>query len=173
MRTPRDHFGRDRRLLPWLGFTTSEFSDRVSSTHLSKVEPCGPDTSAAVGRRDSNEIHSLRDTFAISREQPGPAHDEVLGAAIRESSEVPERSLENGPSNGERTPTPNQDESEHRSEPDALGDSIRTYLKQLGRLPRLTREQEIEISQRIEIAEQNFQTHLNRFGFISRVYLDT
>src|SRR5260221_4606470 len=46
------------------------------------------------------------------------------------------------------------------------------YLKQMGQVPLLTREQEVEISKRIEEAEINVQKHINRFGFIARAYLD-
>ena len=46
------------------------------------------------------------------------------------------------------------------------------YLKQMGQVPLLTREQEVEISKRIEEAELNVQKHINRFGFIARAYLD-
>ncbi len=46
------------------------------------------------------------------------------------------------------------------------------YLKQMGQVPLLTREQEVEISKRIEDAEARVQRHLNRFGFIARAHLD-
>jgi RNA polymerase primary sigma factor len=46
------------------------------------------------------------------------------------------------------------------------------YLKQMGQVPLLTREQEVEISKRIEEAELNVQKYTNRFGFIARAYLD-
>jgi RNA polymerase primary sigma factor len=42
----------------------------------------------------------------------------------------------------------------------------------MGQVPLLTREQEVEISKRIEDAELNVQKHINRFGFIARAYLD-
>jgi RNA polymerase primary sigma factor len=41
-----------------------------------------------------------------------------------------------------------------------------------GKVPLLTREQEVEISKRIEEAELSVQKHINRFGFIARAYLD-
>ena len=55
---------------------------------------------------------------------------------------------------------------------DILDDPVRMYLKQMGQVPLLTREQEVEISKRIEEAELNVQKYVNRFGFISRAYLD-
>src|SRR5213596_4208769 len=46
------------------------------------------------------------------------------------------------------------------------------YLKQMGQVPLLTREQEVEISKRIEEAENIVQKHINRFGFTARAHLD-
>jgi RNA polymerase primary sigma factor len=45
------------------------------------------------------------------------------------------------------------------------------YLKQMGQVPLLTREQEVEISKRIEEAEQDIRKTLARFGFIPDEYL--
>jgi RNA polymerase primary sigma factor len=50
-------------------------------------------------------------------------------------------------------------------------DPVRVYFKQMSRAPLLTREQEIEISQRIEDAEVNVQKQLCRFGFTATAYL--
>jgi RNA polymerase primary sigma factor len=55
---------------------------------------------------------------------------------------------------------------------DILDDPVRMYLKQMGQVPLLTREQEVEISKRIEDAELQVQAYINRFGFIPRAYLD-
>ncbi len=55
---------------------------------------------------------------------------------------------------------------------DILDDPVRMYLKQMGQVPLLTREQEVEISKRIEEAELKVQDILYRFGFIARAHLD-
>jgi RNA polymerase primary sigma factor len=55
---------------------------------------------------------------------------------------------------------------------DVLDDPVRMYLKQMGQVPLLTREQEVEISKRIEEAEEKLQDLLNQFGFIAREHLD-
>jgi RNA polymerase primary sigma factor len=55
---------------------------------------------------------------------------------------------------------------------DILDDPVRMYLKQMGQVPLLTREQEVEISKRIEDAENNVQKYVNKFGFIPRAYLE-
>ena len=54
---------------------------------------------------------------------------------------------------------------------DILDDPVRMYLKQMGQVPLLTREQEVEISKRIEDAETMVQKFLHRFGFIADEYI--
>ena len=54
---------------------------------------------------------------------------------------------------------------------DILDDPVRMYLKQMGQVPLLTREQEVEISKRIEDAEIEVQKYLHLFGFTTIGYL--
>ena len=54
---------------------------------------------------------------------------------------------------------------------DILDDPVRMYLKQMGQVPLLTREQEVEISKRIEDAEIEVQKFLHLFGFTASGYL--
>ncbi len=55
---------------------------------------------------------------------------------------------------------------------DILDDPVRMYLKQMGQVPLLTREQEVEISKRIEDAEIEVAKQLHNFGFIVDCYLE-
>jgi RNA polymerase primary sigma factor len=66
-----------------------------------------------------------------------------------------------------------QEEEEDKTEAklDILDDPVRMYLKQMGQVPLLTREQEVEISKRIEDAETMVQKYLHRFGFIATEYI--
>ncbi|MBV9274630.1 MAG: RNA polymerase sigma factor RpoD [Verrucomicrobia bacterium] len=64
------------------------------------------------------------------------------------------------------------EEDEKDQKLDILDDPVRMYLKQMGQVPLLTREQEVEISKRIENAEMMVQKFINRFGFISRAHID-
>jgi RNA polymerase primary sigma factor len=54
---------------------------------------------------------------------------------------------------------------------DVLDDPVRMYLKQMGQVPLLTREQEVEISMRIEEAEINARKLFGIFGFATDAYL--
>src|SRR5207302_3426169 len=65
-----------------------------------------------------------------------------------------------------------EEEEKREAKLDILDDPVRMYLKQMGQVPLLTREQEVEISKRIEEAENMVQKHINRFGFIARAHLD-
>ncbi|MFA5043802.1 MAG: RNA polymerase sigma factor RpoD [Kiritimatiellia bacterium] len=68
-----------------------------------------------------------------------------------------------------------QAEKEERAEQarsmDVMDDPIRTYLHQMGQVPLLTRNQEVEICKRIEEAEINSRALFKRFGFSMEAYL--
>ena len=80
-----------------------------------------------------------------------------------------------GPKDGDQQQSGTKDEEEpekSNDKLDILDDPVRMYLKQMGQVPLLTREQEVEISMRIEDAELNVQKFVNKFGFIPRAYLE-
>jgi RNA polymerase primary sigma factor len=54
---------------------------------------------------------------------------------------------------------------------DSLDDPVRMYLKEMGRVPLLTRVQEVEISKRIEEAETGMRRILYRFGFTGKEHI--
>ncbi len=68
-----------------------------------------------------------------------------------------------------------KEEKEEKAKPgqrvDVLDDPVRMYLKQMGQVPLLTREQEVEISMRIEEAEINARHLFGQFGFTTHAYL--
>ncbi|HTL78316.1 MAG TPA: RNA polymerase sigma factor RpoD [Candidatus Babeliales bacterium] len=75
---------------------------------------------------------------------------------------------------GKKDADEEEEEEEGRAAPkvDILDDPVRMYLKQMGQVPLLTRDQEVQISKRIEEAEGMVQKHLSRFGFVARGHLD-
>ena len=54
---------------------------------------------------------------------------------------------------------------------DILDDPVRMYLKQMGQVPLLTREQEVEISKRIERAEGEVKRIIYSLGFAAKEHL--
>ena len=63
------------------------------------------------------------------------------------------------------------EEEEERGRLDVLDDPVRMYLKQMGQVPLLTREQEVEISKRIEAAEAEFRRVVYNFGFAAKEHI--
>jgi RNA polymerase primary sigma factor len=62
-------------------------------------------------------------------------------------------------------------EEDEKSRLDVLDDPVRMYLKQMGQVPLLTREQEVEISKRIEDAEHDLQKTVYSLGFAAKEHL--
>jgi len=64
-----------------------------------------------------------------------------------------------------------KDEEEDDRRLDSLDDPVRMYLKQMGAVPLLTREQEVEISKRIETAENELCQIVCRLGFAAKEHV--
>ncbi len=62
-------------------------------------------------------------------------------------------------------------EDDEKARLDILDDPVRMYLKQMGQVPLLTREQEVEISKRIENAENEFRRIIYSFGFAGKEHI--
>jgi RNA polymerase primary sigma factor len=71
----------------------------------------------------------------------------------------------------DRIKQPDPDEDEEKMRLDILDDPVRMYLKQMGQVPLLTREQEVEISKRIEDAENEIKLIVYRFGFAGKEHI--
>ena len=54
---------------------------------------------------------------------------------------------------------------------DILDDPVRMYLRQMGKVPLLTRDQEVEICKRIETAEEEARRIIHGFGFAGKEHL--
>ena len=71
----------------------------------------------------------------------------------------------------DRIKQPEQEDEDEKARLDILDDPVRMYLKQMGQVPLLTREQEVEISKRIEVAENESKRILHRFGYAGKEYI--
>ncbi|MGA2556403.1 MAG: RNA polymerase sigma factor RpoD [Verrucomicrobiota bacterium] len=71
----------------------------------------------------------------------------------------------------DRIKQPEPDEDEEKVRLDILDDPVRMYLKQMGQVPLLTREQEVEISKRIEDAENEIKRIVYGFGFAGKEHI--
>ena len=71
----------------------------------------------------------------------------------------------------DRVKQPEPEEEEDKTRLDILDDPVRMYLKQMGQVPLLTREQEVEISKRIETAENELKRIIYGFGFAGKEHI--
>jgi len=71
----------------------------------------------------------------------------------------------------DRIKQPEPEDEDEKVRLDILDDPVRMYLKQMGQVPLLTREQEVEISKRIEAAENDFKLIIYSFGFAAKEHL--
>ena len=71
----------------------------------------------------------------------------------------------------DRVKQPELDDQEEKARLDILDDPVRMYLKQMGQVPLLTREQEVEISKRIETAEIELKRIIYQFGFAAKEHI--
>ena len=71
----------------------------------------------------------------------------------------------------DRVKQPEPEEDEEKTRLDILDDPVRMYLKQMGQVPLLTREQEVEISKRIETAENELKHIVYSFGFAGKEHI--
>jgi RNA polymerase primary sigma factor len=63
------------------------------------------------------------------------------------------------------------EEGEESGRFDILDDPVRMYLRQMGKVPLLTREQEVEICKRIEAAEKETRRIIYGFGFAAKEHM--
>jgi len=71
----------------------------------------------------------------------------------------------------DRVKQPEPEEEEDKARLDILDDPVRMYLKQMGQVALLTREQEVEISKRIETAETELKKIIYSFGFAGKEHI--
>ncbi len=139
---------------------------------------------------DSPEIQEkIRDMIKLAKEQGYLTYDDInesLGNDIVDPQDydtIMERlrsmafdiiDASDVDSYADRRSRDNEEEDEDEkleAKMDILDDPVRMYLKQMGQVPLLSREEEVAISQKIEKAEKKVQEYIHKFGFIVNSYL--
>ena len=64
-----------------------------------------------------------------------------------------------------------EEEEKEKGRLDILDDPVRMYMRQMGKVPLLTREQEVAICKRMEAAEQDQQRFIYSFGFAAKEHI--
>ena len=140
-----------------------------------------PAPAAAPADRAAELAGKIKELVQLAKEQGNLTFDDI-SEALPESLSTPEaldeifaklRELEiEIVDQAEVDTAKDADEEEVESRHlDALDDPVRMYLKQMGAVPLLTREQEVEISKRIEKAENELRAVVYSFGFAGKEHL--
>ncbi len=154
-------------------------SDNSSAVEeaLAKVSPASPEGTSTAGINEK-----IKGLIRLSKEQGYLTWDDI-NEALPESVENQEEIdnvlsilqnleieiLEPDQVEEYKQKVEEAEEEESRtSNNDILDDPVRMYLKQMGQVPLLTREQEVEISKRIETAELKAQEALFEAAVIGR-----
>ena len=148
-----------------------------------RVESAAIQTLHPVSQNGSNPALSerIKELVRLAREQGHLTYND-LNEALPENAMTPEmleeifsklRTLEIeivDQAEVDRVKTPGSEE-EDTDRLDAADDPVRTYLKQMGQVALLTREQEVEISKRIEAAEIEVRKIIYGLGFAGKEHV--
>jgi len=118
------------------------------------------------GRLTYEELNNLLPEDVASPEEI----DELLTLLGKENIEIVDKPSSPAPRTEEREET-EQEEAPEVPELKALDDPVKMYLRQMGQIPLLTREQELALAQKIEAAELTFRDRVLRLPFVRRELL--
>ncbi len=158
---------------------------------MSKSKPNQPEPAQGTGRATNGDLavavvalaEKIKELVRLAQEQGQLTFDDVSEVLTEEFSAPPQldhvfaklRELEIevvDAAEMDRVKLANAEETdEDESRLDALDDPVRMYLKQMGAVPLLTREQEVEISKRIEAAETELRNVIYSFGFTGKEHI--
>jgi RNA polymerase primary sigma factor len=157
----------------------SEHSDAVEEA-IKQAESAAGSSSADLGATGINE--KIRHLIRLSKEQGYLTFDDIneaLPDSVENQEEIDNvlsilNNLEieilepDEVENYKQRLEEAEEEESRSSQHDILDDPVRMYLKQMGQVALLTREQEVEISKRIETAELKAQEVLFEAAIIGR-----
>ncbi len=124
----------------------------------------------------------VRELLLLAKEQGHLTYDDI-NDALPDSIVTPEdldqiyTKLANleieivDPAEVDRVKQPEVEEEEEKGRLDILDDPVRMYLRQMGKVPLLTREQEVAICKRIEEAENEQKRIIYSFGFAAKEHI--
>ena len=95
-------------------------------------------------------------------------HARAAGRSFRQAPELEIEVVDQAEVDNVKKPDAEEEET---SRLDILDDPVRMYLKQMGQVALLTREQEVEISKRIEAAETEFAKIIYSLGFAGKEHI--
>jgi RNA polymerase primary sigma factor len=152
---------------------------------LTATTPTGPGGQNLVslsGPASPEVIEKIKELVRLAQEQGYLTYtdlNEALPETLATPAEVEEiiiqlRNLEVDivdQAEVDRVKQPEAEEEEEKSRLDILDDPVRMYLRQMGQVPLLTRDQEVAISKRIEEAESQARRIIYGFGFAGKEHI--
>ena len=160
--------------------------NKAADSHTPQAPPVkadnGHNSSGSLTDGGVERSEKLRELLRLAKEQGHLTYNDVteaLGNGSASPEELDEvftqlRNLEIDilePEEVERGKSANNDESEEPGRFDLLDDPVRMYMKQMGKTPLLSREQEVAICKRIEEAEIEARKILYSFGFTAKEHI--
>lgn len=141
----------------------------------------GSDAEATEGITDVDLKEKIKELIALARDQGYLTYTDIESALPEKfvsSEDMDEvfsklRSLDIDiveQNETENRKTENEAD-EDKAQLDILDDPVRMYMKQMGKVPLLTREQEVEICKRIEDAENEVTRIVYSFGFTGKEHI--
>jgi len=138
-------------------------------------------SAAAPADRAALVAEKIRELLRLAQEQGNLTYNDI-SEALPEALSAPEaldeifaklRELEIEVVDQAEVENPKETDEEEANarQLDSLDDPVRMYLKQMGAVPLLTREQEVEISKRIEAAEDDLRAVVFSFGFAGKEHV--
>ena len=154
-------------------------------TSAASAAPAAPQPETVAGgevvRRQATDMNeALKILLQLARENGRITYDEInevlpdgltpdeLDELYTKLRNMDVEIVEDADADLGRSVEPEEDEEDRL---DALDDPVRMYMNQMGKVPLLTREQEIEICKRIEEAELEMQRIIYSFGFAAKEHI--
>ena len=159
---------------------------KASSAAQSLPETPLADANQSLGANQSRAgldlTEKIKDLLRLAKEQGYLTHDDLndaLPADIATPADLDQvlsklRALEIevvDPADVDRNRAADADDDDEAQRFDILDDPVRMYMRQMGKVPLLTREQEVEICKRIEEAELEARRIISGLGFTAKEYL--
>src|SRR5437870_1890055 len=144
--------------------------------------PTSPNSAASKGASGVELADKIKELIRLAQEQGHLTYNDIneaLPDSVISPDEMDEiyiklRSLEIeivDPAEVDRVKPAEPEEGEEKARLDILDNPVRMYLRQMGRVPLLTREQEVEISKRIESAANEFKRIVYSLGFAGKEHI--
>ncbi len=143
--------------------------------HVPHVAPLAGNTSAEITEKIKELVRLAQEQGHLTYNDINDAlPDQLISPELMDEILIKLRTLEIqivDPAEVDRVHQPAPEEEDEKTRLDGLDDPVRMYLKQMGQVPLLTREQEVTISKRIEDAEAEVRRIIYGLGFTGKEHL--